>query len=1142
MNKAEMNFEIEVAALTKALGRMVAEVRAEIGNRSDTERVRVETQLDVLRERIAAISVAADRAHVDVRDVRDVTDERLSDALESLMEHLDEGLDQIGAFKELTADQIGLFATQLETFSETMTGLTDVLPEQIEQANAHAQGIGEEVREALIEKLRVEIEQITTKSSKDLAARQAHTLMVEQRVRDLEESEDVDALSSLVSDEMDRVREQIVAAVARVREELPAEIELSFKQRYDDLEEKIEQLVVTLTGQVDVNDGIDIRIDELRVTLTRQMQAIAEGRTELGSELAAMDSRTATQHTWVKEQVAELLAQIEKLWKRAKTDEGAIAEFADSLKELRPLFDQLSVKLWDGLKAQSDALDEVRSGVEHRDGEMMDLGELVNTTLGTVRDTVEEFNERVKARVSREEFRLALELNDGTHSELRDEVEATLTTIADQVAQVAVLTERVEEFQTIHNELRDAQQADYKAFLDEYVAEGATCKKEWVDFKAEQGAAIIEIEERLVDFRQSLDSLRPDLEKRVEDTATELWQAATGLRERIDGIEGTLTTVEAEGNEYSQRLDREVSRLCKELDGQVKSQGQASANMLLEIRRGVLEARAWTADGPAYPQGAFVKHHGGIWIATEATLSEPGDDKTWSCVVNGVRGLRVTSVPGKMSVMVEAQDSFGETCSTEMQMREFQFKKTWDPAARYKQWDVVTRDGHRWVALCDDPKGDPASSLDWAMFSMRGPQGKRGPKGEPPPMDEIVRAYQTFLDQGEGIPLGMFRGAWKHGDSYARADVATFQGNLYIAVSADGGDMPPGAGPTGMVNRNWLLLFAPPTTELPPNIITYDGAYVPNKQVTGNTQVSDAGWLAISNKNTGDRAAPIPSGPMGIYPAEGVITWVEQAHLGVAWTAHLYQFLEPGWWSQMEVHVPEITEDTNYRFMIVFDPNGPAPVSHVIEEPVLIEGDWTSIAVGKETVDAGDEVLIVIDALNSGDETTWQNEWVHTGDTGPNGIPNATEVDRDKDKEVRIHYESSNGSQFDELNTIIAGSTIKVAEVGNLNSYTEWVVNSVIDQGTYFEFATSWIADGILGKPSNGPVLITVVVPTVQSTKYVEVENHLPAGAPSWANVTGAERLGGVDTPGKENSLYGIRINFQPAYVSPDWDLLAHSP
>jgi len=85
-------------------------------------------------------------------------------------------------------------------------------------------------------------------------------------------------------------------------------------------------------------------------------------------------------------------------------------------------------------------------------------------------------------------------------------------------------------------------------------------------------------------------------------------------------------------------------------------------------------------------------------------------------------------------------------------------------------------------------------------------------------------------------------------------------------------------------------------------------------------------------------------------------------------------------------------------------------------------------------------------------------------------------------------------------------------------------------------------ATGALGEPGQGAATtLDVSVPVLDLTKYSEALNYWGIGTlPDWGTVTGYLALAGV-VQSVDNNAYGVDIEFQEAYVSPDWEFLATS-
>jgi hypothetical protein len=104
-------------------------------------------------------------------------------------------------------------------------------------------------------------------------------------------------------------------------------------------------------------------------------------------------------------------------------------------------------------------------------------------------------------------------------------------------------------------------------------------------------------------------------------------------------------------------------------------------------------------------------------------------------------------------------------------------------------------------------------------------------------------------------------------------------------------------------------------------------------------------------------------------------------------------------------------------------------------------------------------------------------------------------------------------------------------------SYSYRVVGGPLDAGTYVEYAVELTGTGAGGAPGAGqPTTMTATIPVPQATKYVELAAQVPT--PAWATVTGYLAFDGVDQGGSANT-YGVDLIFEPAVISPDWDVMS---
>ena len=333
------------------------------------------------------------------------------------------------------------------------------------------------------------------------------------------------------------------------------------------------------------------------------------------------------------------------------------------------------------------------------------------------------------------------------------------------------------------------------------------------------------------------------------------------------------------------------------------------------------------------------------------------------------------------------------------------------------------------------------------------------------------------------------------------------------------------------------------------NCLRWDVPFDPNldppKVYERNSVVFDNRYLMRSNKQTSDRPAPQASGSPS-WDLPDVPPFVQQLFTGVAWTGHEYTLTVPGWVKSWQAWVPELTSDTNYRFILanVTDPDN--PIVEQREEPVLVAGQWTTVAAPQSIWAAGTKLTVIIDALNSGADTTVSGGWRRASNSNSAGPGSQEWNTRNNQATFRISKTDLDSvDRTSELAGIGAGSTVILAQTSDTNRSMIWSVDGdPTDQGTYFEWTlNSYGGPGIGGEPLVGEnCTLTATIPTPSPTKYEEIVDHwlTPANVPTWATVRGLKRLGGVDQPA-DNNAYGIRVNFQPAYLSPDWDFLALS-
>jgi len=308
--------------------------------------------------------------------------------------------------------------------------------------------------------------------------------------------------------------------------------------------------------------------------------------------------------------------------------------------------------------------------------------------------------------------------------------------------------------------------------------------------------------------------------------------------------------------------------------------------------------------------------------------------------------------------------------------------------------------------------------------------------------------------------------------------------------------------------------------------------------------VFDDGWLMIANKTTTERAAPQPSGdPEVSYPSTPPWTTPYDTFAGVVWTGMIYSFTKAGWLSEVAVYVPELTDDTYYRFLFIkFDNDGNILEANTLEEPVLRADEWTTLAVGSRLILPGENWGIVIDALNSGSSTPVTGGWNYQGTGG--GGPTTSGWNTNPGRSI-LRIDKTDLDTTDrttELLGMVPGTVVQFTNtLAPTNSETYSIDTQPTDNGTFISWGVS--LQSISGSlPIGEPATMDAEVPVPLDTKYVEAPAYYPGTpAPTFAMVQGYKRLNGEVQPGTENYAYGMVIKFQEASASDDWEVLAAS-
>ncbi len=304
--------------------------------------------------------------------------------------------------------------------------------------------------------------------------------------------------------------------------------------------------------------------------------------------------------------------------------------------------------------------------------------------------------------------------------------------------------------------------------------------------------------------------------------------------------------------------------------------------------------------------------------------------------------------------------------------------------------------------------------------------------------------------------------------------------------------------------------------------------------------VTDGEWTMVANDLTLDSPFPVPQGDDEF----GVGTWVPttQNDESVIYSGHRYTFTGPVWGKKLNVWVTELTVDTNYRIVIVTQyPDKPATTS-ILEGPVLAENQWVTVALFNTLIPAGTDLLVYIDALNSGGSQSVTGGWSYTGQDNvaapvrggwnQNNARNILRIDK---------FDLDGTDRTSELLGIGLNSTIQFANTDNPNAFDLYRVRSEppIDQGTYIQYEVVLQQQGE-GGVNQGTTTMTATIPIAQPTQYAQELGVVPTYTGPPVVAEGFLQFDGVDQGGQANT-YGIDVEFESTEFSDDWDILAYN-
>ncbi len=257
----------------------------------------------------------------------------------------------------------------------------------------------------------------------------------------------------------------------------------------------------------------------------------------------------------------------------------------------------------------------------------------------------------------------------------------------------------------------------------------------------------------------------------------------------------------------------------------------------------------------------------------------------------------------------------------------------------------------------------------------------------------------------------------------------------------------------------------------------------------------------------------------------------------------MYEFTTVGFVDALRFWAPEVGPNITYRIIAVDVTNADDLQVKATAITNPLDDEWTLLFVDPYIFTPGSKLLVVIEALNSSSNSTFTHPWERTADQNTTDPSSGDWNRRKQNNKVRFHQVDDDAiDQSTDLDTVIAGTTIKMTNPSDASQFFEYFVTSVLSgpSPTVYEFETYLIDSG-----GGGPEVATVcdclfTVPVPASTKYVEEAAGWTGNQPDYATVSGFLSLSGTEQSVATNQ-YGIDLWVQELTPSLDWELAAIS-
>jgi len=308
-----------------------------------------------------------------------------------------------------------------------------------------------------------------------------------------------------------------------------------------------------------------------------------------------------------------------------------------------------------------------------------------------------------------------------------------------------------------------------------------------------------------------------------------------------------------------------------------------------------------------------------------------------------------------------------------------------------------------------------------------------------------------------------------------------------------------------------------------------------------NDQVLDEGYLAIANKQTSERAAPILVG----NPVDGMATpaFITQSATAVVYSGTKFTMTKNGWLTSVRIRVPQVDAETHYRIITVDHTDPLNPIIKVVTNPNLVPGEFTIVQLGEKVARVGTIFEVYIEAQAYNTHTDVTGEWTMLPDSNTTEPVIGQVVANLHDTRLRINkFDDAHVDRTADLLTLKVGSSIKFTQNTESDKNVEFtVLGAPTDGGDYIDIDVLHVAHGIAHHPIDySMTTMDAKVFDLVAVEYDEADNYWTTNPCSFATVEAILYFAsGTGTPGLITNAYGADLTLQEATVSPDWDLVA---